>query len=298
MSQEWTEILEVGPELAAQWLQDCSFHGQRPISERHLRYLSNEMFQGRFATSQIRMVHVGNRAMITDGQHRLNAVIRTGLPQKFVVYHLIAPDENAAAEDYTHTDIGKKRDQFSMFTATDMVRECGMNSTDFRAYMASLQHIVGSFEYESLAGQNPLLASFATMKHHAALWTPEALQYIETINAAKGSHRRLLMRSSVFSVAMVTIRYQPAMALPFWQSIARDDGLRRGTPAHTLLRFLINTPSGKITSKVYVRRVAAGWTAEYENRNLRLLMVKDPGAPIYIAGTPYDGNSLYIATPI
>lgn len=291
MTQEWTEILEVGPELAAQWLQGCSFHGQRPLNEYHVSVLAHEMEQGRFATSQIRMVHVGNKVMITDGQHRLRAILRTGLKQKFAVYHLHGTDEHAAADDYTYGGVGgKNRDPFTLFTATDTVQNCGLTPTDFRAYMASLNVIINSFNTHSTGRLSPELRSFHTQKRYAEAFAPEARAFIRSLRNASSLHARLLKRSAVFSVGLISLRYQPESAAEFWGKTADNDGLRRGEPSHTLLSFLTSFPATHFTIRVGTRKVAAAWSAHYEGRKLSLIKVVDPEAPIRISGTPYDGQ--------
>src|SRR3712207_331649 len=72
---EWVEIVEITPEIAEKWLHDYSYHGQRPIVKGQVDFLAFEMAAGRFETSEMRLVHVGDRIFLTNGQHRLRAVI-------------------------------------------------------------------------------------------------------------------------------------------------------------------------------------------------------------------------------
>ena len=109
------------------------------------------------------------------------------------------------------------------------------------------------------------------------------------VNRPKAT-RNLLVRASVLSIALVTYRFQPEMAHDFWPRLARDSGLIEGDPAHTLLRWLRETPARHYDNGSYARHVAAAWNAAYEGRQLFRLLARQPTQPLLVAGTPHEGN--------
>lgn len=118
-----TTIETVTPERAEQLLATNTMN--RPVSRSHVNFLKKEMEAGAFkATGQ--SIQVSNTNKLLDGQHRLLAVVETGIPQEFVIVY------DLPEEVFTVLDRGKTR---SPGTAVSMA---GFSNGNLRASIARM----------------------------------------------------------------------------------------------------------------------------------------------------------------
>jgi hypothetical protein len=84
-----TEIIEITPSQAKEWLQ--TKNANRNISPAHVSYLVNEIKSGRW-----RLTHQGiafnEDGFLIDGQHRLEAIAKSGISIKMMVSHGVPTD--------------------------------------------------------------------------------------------------------------------------------------------------------------------------------------------------------------
>jgi len=100
MTNAIIEILEINPEQAKEALE-TKFPEQRPLRPLHVKRLASEMSLGLFRLSADAILFI--RGRLANGQHRLSAVVESGIASKFLV--LRTDDE----EIYKITDCGMKR---------------------------------------------------------------------------------------------------------------------------------------------------------------------------------------------
>lgn len=76
------EIVEVTPEIAEEWLENNTIN--RPLSDQRVEAYANEMTAGRwpFAGESVQFDVDGN---LLNGQHRLNAIIKSGVTLPMLV---------------------------------------------------------------------------------------------------------------------------------------------------------------------------------------------------------------------
>lgn len=77
-------VVSVSPALAAEWLK--SGIENRPIRKSHVAFLADQMRSGQWVLNGAPIIFVG-REMV-DGQHRLNAVIRSGRTVSMLVVRM------------------------------------------------------------------------------------------------------------------------------------------------------------------------------------------------------------------
>lgn len=84
-----TEVRTITPAIAAEMLKRNT--GNRKLNDTHVKDLSNQMINGNwlFDGQPIRATDGG---AILDGQHRLNAVIKSGISQQFLIISGITQD--------------------------------------------------------------------------------------------------------------------------------------------------------------------------------------------------------------
>lgn len=105
-----TSIVLVTPEMAAEWLKKNTRN--RNVSDRMVDSLSREIAEGRW---QVTHQGIGFYAdgTLADGQHRLEAVVRAGIPVYMTVTHGLIHEAVAAI------------DQHRMRRTTDVIRLSG-----------------------------------------------------------------------------------------------------------------------------------------------------------------------------
>ena len=75
-------MITITPEIAAAYLDVNA--GNRPLTSSHVDNLSSAMSRGEWIFNGD-SVRIANSGRLIDGQHRLNAIIKCGIPQKMMV---------------------------------------------------------------------------------------------------------------------------------------------------------------------------------------------------------------------
>ena len=77
-----TKIILVTPNLAAQWLETNS--NNRPLSKPYVEELARYLLNGTFQTTH-QGIAFDNQDRLRDGQHRLTAIVQTGIAVRLLV---------------------------------------------------------------------------------------------------------------------------------------------------------------------------------------------------------------------
>lgn len=89
---------DITPELAAKWLEDFNHHN-RPISERRLRPMIDDMLNGRWKVNAEAGITFDWNGDIAGGQHTLTAVARSGVTIRTRVSRGVDPASRATMND-------------------------------------------------------------------------------------------------------------------------------------------------------------------------------------------------------
>lgn len=284
-----SEVVSITPDLAGRWLTDHAYEMQRSARPSHVAYLANEAVKGRLECDLVVLCHVGNSAFLTDGQHRLNAIAESGTSVEQVVLHRFCVDMAEVNRDYAHRGRGMIRTPADAYRANGLAADLGFTATQLNVMAGCLWSMLDGFRR---APRQHLLRSTDVRSQFIQDWAVEGSAYFNCIAGADRATSILFHRASVMAVGLVTLRHQEAVATEFWETIAKDDGLRDHTPEKTLLKWLRNYPANAFTPDVYARYVAAAWNAKYSGEECRLLRASGPSSPILIKGTPYDGKTV------
>lgn len=288
---EWSEILTITPDVATQWLKNYAFAGQRKVNDTHVSFLANEIIAGRFQTSEMRLVHTDARTALTNGQHRLRAVLRSNLPIRANVFHVSGGPE-VAEVDYQSTDIGRQRTMQERYSAGTLEWRKRMNARHFNELSAAMAPIIGGFTPGSFAGSHPVARSLGNRVEAMEFWLPEAFKFLEIAHGMSENSDIVIGRRAVFSVVLVTLKFQPEKAVDFWGGLMADDGLARFDQRKVLLGFLRSNRARSLKSHVYPRYVALAWNAYFRDEVVRTLRVQDATRDMFILGTPYNGKRI------
>lgn len=230
------EFVRITPEDAQFMLDRYEYDGQRNVRPSNETFLVSEMTNGHFLPcSVITIVFNDGQTYLTDGRHRLRAVVKSGTAQWFWVLTLFGVEPK---DVYTVQDAGSAR------TMRDVVRALGvMDDIDIP--------VVGNDSIVTAARQlsQPYILSNSIPKSNAQdlaamllEWAPYMQMYGEALLGGGPTAR--MMRSSPFIVAgAVTFRYRPREAQQFWSGIAQDDGLSRYDARKRIVGFLLDSES-------------------------------------------------------
>lgn len=211
------EVIQVTPQLAQLWLERNS--GNRNLRSPHVAKLARSMELGefQFVADPIRIAASGR---LLDGQHRLAAVVRSGLPQTMLVVSGLDEDSQQ------YMDIGKLR------TPADAVK---LEFPD-KKYADKWSAIARLLIQWDAAGMPTEILKPAT---------PEIIQYIRDHDAEleravdAGNAVRRGIRTGCSVAVAGTVFYlaeqrDATLAHDFWRRLSTGAGIEIGEPVYAL----------------------------------------------------------------
>lgn len=289
-----TEVREIAPADAEALLLN-RYERQRKLDGKHVEFLADCMRRGEFKPSGIEVHHLrldGEEAeYVTDGQHRLQAILAAGKPVCLSITRFYTSDPATIDLAYARTQGGKTPSTNDRLRALGgATGSYGFNERERSALgVASLALTDSLYDY----GTEHLSRYHRTAEYRmrgVAFWAAEGRMFLDTIRGAPNRVTTKLISSPVLGLGLVTFRYQPERAAEFWRQVAWQEGLVKDTPLWKAA-MLLQVQQRPIGVNVYARKLAACWNAWYaDTPSLRNLIVKNERAPIRIAGTPFKGH--------
>jgi hypothetical protein len=282
-TQTYAYVVDVTPE-SAEALLGLNFDNNRPFRKQNAELFQRAIEFGFFVEgSPIRLAHSDGRYVLTDGQHRLEAIASSGHAVTLTV--IVTEDDPRA--DYSKVDgLGRKR------TLTELVRALGVDdslqlpmSTN-TVFHAALRVINGNFSVTKGGDMFPTQLAEMDVQYQ------DELRFLLSFLGAnagmgKGMTTRGVFKSSVFAVALVTAKYVNRDTVKeFWDQVVRDDGLRANDPRKRLHNYL-REPSGGGQKAHSINSIvtATCWNAYVDGKALTRIHT-DKKMPS-IALTPY-----------
>ncbi len=292
-----THLQLVSPKQARDLLQ-TPYPNQRPLRPHHVRFLQGLIERGtlRPGTTVSFGVVEGTRYLV-NGQHTLTALGQTtGGPLWLQLEEIRVDTLEAVGQLYESYDRNLARSWADIYHADTRLQVYELGTKHLSLLGGACLHLATGFQSRNAFPASPhywvhLLLRDVTVRFGLMQTWCDELQNCLNGCQGPGPIRKLLTRAAVLSVALVTYRFQPEAAHLFWPSIARDSGLSEGQPAHSLLRFLRDTPTRKVDTATYSRYVASAWNAHFESRPMHRLQARAATPPLLLAGTPHDGRT-------
>lgn len=283
----WVAMETIDAARARQWLDDFRFGGQRKLQPNHVALLAQEMRTGRFLPwTSLRVALHDDRAEVLDGQHRLAAVVLTGLPQDFVVVY--DPQSNPS-DAYAKLDIGKRRGYIDAAGACDAPEIADLSYWERGVGVRAAEPILAGFVGNH---RGTLMSRSATSRLKVVVHHAEGLRlFFRALQGATNHQRDRLRVAGVAATALATLRWHPERAFPFWRQLALAEG-SLGEPAHTFWRWCDANWPTRQTAPIVPRALAICWNAYFQGRSLRMVRGIDESHPIHLLGTGYTGRVL------
>ena len=267
-----TYTATVTPQLAEAWLT-FNYDKQRPINKDHVAELAEAMRRELFTTNTIKFGMYGDRRCMVNGQHTLRAIIKSECVLVLPVQDFAVDGESDIQKLYYHEDINRKRNFGDSSRAVDLAKRTGLHETQIKVAASALRHAKSGFG-TSTAFSDAL--TFDDLLELVEFWAWEVKAIYNSIAPCSRIDRNMLISRSVFSVALITMRYRPTEAREFWRQVAQDDGLDRYDARKTLRQWLlvnaVRSRRNDIIAPVIISRaVASAWNAWREQRELKVL---------------------------
>lgn len=281
----------IGPDLAAWILKDAAFAGQRKSEKHHVELHAHLMRERRWsAGSQLAFCEFGGNLYLTNGKHRMNAVVSSGMPQEFqILITRCSSMSEVIADYYRHDTAARQRSSMEIITSTEMARDSGLPNVLLQTLFGCALTLENGLQ-ERFYQHDPLVRDTDAKIAAASGWIPEAREYSRLVAAAPRQVRSKLFTAGVTMVALMTIRHQPKIAEQFWFGIAADDGLRRSDPRKVLLLDFAARKMQTGITRLRCMPAATAWNAFYESRPMHIIKVSDASI-LRIAGTPITGRA-------
>lgn len=270
-----SETRMITPKQAEILLRDYNFEQNRTLRKWHISNLARKMSNGDFLKgTQLRFAESPNLKRLTDGQHRLLAVVQCGKPVEFTVVTVHVDSDEDISKDYgaQGRDIGR--------TPYDYIRARGLNAK-MNVSAALVNRMFAGLRslYNNLYGVHRNKIAHEELEKWAYEYLDEITYYL-TVISGNTSHEPFLLRAPVVACALLTFKHQQKKAEEFWTKLANDDGLRKGDPCKTLLAFLKKLYYEKklhssASEQVAVKAISVAWNAAYTGKSISFVRTTD-----------------------
>jgi hypothetical protein len=165
--------------------------------------------------------------------------------------------------------MGLKRSARDAIKAQNLHSEIGLSERNAGRLSAAVRLIASGFVdggkgYTVHARSRSNIVVSDLMKE----WAKEGNRYFDLIASGEKANMLVFERAPVMACALLTLRFLPQKAEPFWQDMARDDGLSREDPRK---RFLLWLRQHKAKPAQVARAFAIAWKAWVEERTIELI---------------------------
>lgn len=240
-------------------IEKYTYSNQRAISNRHVALLENEMNNGRFVQgTQIRFEFnlKTNELVLVDGYHRLNAVMRTGATQIFVVLLVSVNSLQTLQHHYANIDRGKQRTVADQLLAYDTSNNLSLSNNELAHINSACNRILTGF-YKSPSRH---ALSGLAMLRQVELVADTAKLYLELLKKATFAQgvKRKFISGTILACAIITFRYQPLKASVFWSQVLFPEKISLHDPTFFLREFLVSLHSNDTEIKGVIKSVTGG----------------------------------------
>lgn len=246
-----SEIRKITPQIAAEMLKRNS--GNRPITDRHVRFLVNEMKNGNwmFDGQPIRFSEGGT---LLDGQHRLTAIIESDTTHEFLVVTGIAK------EAFKVMDTGKNRTAGEVFTLDGVA-----NGNDLAAATRIIINIKSDIYGRNSAHDRPSNSDILNFFHEH----PSIKDNFNGVRVLYEGFNKVLTMSQIIAYRYLMAERHALQSETFWSKLCHGLGLEEGSPIKVLRHKLISDKLSKasLPTSEKVALIFKAWNFYREDNN-------------------------------
>jgi hypothetical protein len=289
-------VTNVSAAKARDILETRNWGRQRNLNTRWVEMLRMAMLKRELTFLTLAYAELPDgRQYLIDGQHRLAALSQIDgyvLPAQVTVHRV--NDEAALGALYLTYDRPKTRTPDVGLRAMGVFEETEAPEQFVKRMGPSALIVESGFSRSVRTRGNSLVERSQIVQS----WLPEIGRYHDLLlgTDAPRESKRTLLRAAVGSVALATLRDQPASAEMFWSRLASQEMLAADDPRRTLMNWLrattLTTRGRNGMSEItYCLYVVGAWNAFFEGRSLKLLKVVDTKSAVRLGGTRFTGSA-------
>jgi len=227
------------PERARHFMKMNGYIGQRNMSESHVLELMEKMKQKDFHEAQIaRLRRLDGKERLINGQHTLEAVVRTGLSQYMSLHTWVMEEgdtEVDVARVFSQYDVNKVRTR----AAINWIYGCQINPDWTRDFVSAMGAALAWIASDYADGNVKISkdANGALFKEYLA-----ECNFVHEIcfQKASTSGPPHMLRAPVFTAMVNTWRTNRKDAAKFWQAVCEGEMLKKTDPAMKCREWLMS----------------------------------------------------------
>ena len=279
----------ITPSIAQSILANHTYKLQRPLDRRNYDTIEFAMQRGEFPIESLSLCesNEARRTDLIDGFHRLSVSADKGLTfRSYMCHQTVATEEEKRILWLFKDGGGRKR-----------------NLADYRPMTGDLMDGLNAFQRAGLEKATGILAcrfSAVAIKKHSGLKvsTGMRLQLLEQYAVAAQAHGEITRRvpcairskmtsGLVTALACAIIDAQEKIAVPFLESIANNDGLKKGDPRHTFFQELIRPNALNREVLKTMQRFGLCWHSHFDGEKRFSYGKLGDGVTVPLAGTDF-----------
>jgi hypothetical protein len=283
-----TEVVVVTPDQAQEWLDSRPYAYQRSIRPKLIERLCQAMERREFtALTTLVFYDYNGKLYLVDGQHRLNAVVATGIPQVFVLAVKRVESYEEVETDYLKYDQGDPKSAADSLYGARIHERSGISVAEMKLLIPAVRVLLNGFTGRS--ANSALSRDNATIGRGIYDYREEAKAFFQAIEGGIKETRKQLCYAPVLSVGLATFRggRSKLKAPEFWKRVAEQDQLEAFSGEWWLGKVMssLNVRKGVHQSS---RRVAGCWNLYYLDKKISRQPGPHASANITILGTRYS----------
>jgi hypothetical protein len=233
------KLREVDEYFAIDLLEFNNYEAQRPVKERHLTMLCNEINSGHFLVGDIaiaKLTYDGNRNVLVNGQHQLKAVVKVGKSINAVYQEYMCSSPNDLSELYRRFDNHQARSLGDILSPEAIALGVTWKRSIVRLVVAA-----ASFGEAGFHGSTDVPKVEKVKYISQYLKQGSFVNHILEGGKIKSSH---LKRAAVVFVMMKTWDKDKHLAELFWESVMNGIDLTANSPMLVLRNYLLTSALG------------------------------------------------------
>ena len=213
------------------------------------------------------------------------------MPVPLVVDRELTDDWNQVLRAYARIDRNRVRSQAHGLYAARIHEELEIPQDLMRFVVPAVRLLMSGFEGSGVdRSKSWMYRNNDLIARRSLEWRAEIKTWFACSGLALRGLRLRLNRAAVMAVGLTTLRYQGERAEPFWKKVATMDRLEPETGAWHLVNFVSTRSLEEVRESS--RYVAKYWNAHFEDRKIKLALIRNEDDYIHILGTPYRRDSL------
>lgn len=296
MIENHSRIMEVDAILAEKMLTHLH-PDQRKVNTRRVTRYALAMKNGGWSplSESIVFGRVGDKGeyVLLNGQHRLLAVIESGVAIKFTVEYATFDSDESMRHAYALLDGGLERNEEARIKAVGVHDNIGVTASIARKGLAAIKLIAWDFDHAASNNVDRAVWTSLYDEEKALLFFKNEIRgYYKAIQSARKTLLSSLLTRPVMAIGLVTFKYAQFDAHNFWNAVAYPLELKRGAPEFALNEYLKDDYRVGTNADIlpHCKRIAAAWNAYAQGRTISSLRAVD-GTNIQVACTLFDGKS-------